>query len=88
MKAVKNAVIAISEFNVVISVVIIILWALLITNTEASVMKFSLAIIGLLVNIAKKKNTDKNDETANDNVNWLITAFVAGVLYYGFCLFC
>ena len=78
----------IAEFNVVISVVIMIILFCLVANTEASVIKFILSGIGLTINIMKKKTIDKKDEDAQNNVNWMITAFVAVAMYCTFGLFC
>lgn len=75
-------------FNVAITVVILIILFCLITNMEASVAKLVLSVVGLTVNLMKKKNTSKDDKIAQDNVNWLITGFVILVMYHIFNLFC
>jgi Na+/H+ antiporter NhaD/arsenite permease-like protein len=85
---VKNVFKNIAEFNVVVTIVIAIIFAFLVKNTDASVIKFCLSVIGLVINIMKKRTLDKSDKEAHDNINWMITGFACGVFYCTFCLFC
>jgi len=77
-----------SEFNYVISVVIMIILFCLVANTEASAIKFILSGVGLTINLMKKKTIDKSNKEAVSNLNWTITAFVAVTMYCTFGLFC
>jgi len=77
-----------SEFNYVISVVIMIILFCLVANTEASAIKFILSGVGLTINLMKKKTIDKSNKEAVSNLNWTITAFVAVIMYCTFGLFC